>query len=357
MHFAIFQPWGLGDLVMTTPVISEFRRLYPVGQLTLIVGDRGQVDLMRDSPIVDSLLEYPQNSTRRAKLGFFRQLRRRGIDVAFMGTRIRPRFAWLLRGVSGIPVIIGDAPPGHPDDEATHRYPYTLCNSIDSSEHRVDRMLKTFALWSRHRPSAPQFPIAARNEGVREAMSLLAAKGLRPRRFVVVHPGSSGGPSQRDKRIPVDVALRVADSIVRSRDDVSIAFVFGPDDVGLIPHFQELGPRQIVLADCPLSTTVAVISLAAGFIGSDSGLGHIAAALDVPTITLIGPTIPSETATYGSRATTIKRLERLECQPCWFGPLQGNCPYGTRCMHELPETDIVATVMTWKSSSRDEHFP
>lgn len=349
MHFAIFQTWGLGDLVMTTPVISEFRRLYPEGQLTLIVGGRQQAELMKDSPFVDQVLQLPQTSTRISNFRFFFGLRRRGIDAAFMGTRIEPRFAWLLRGVGSIPVIIGDAV------EVTHRYPYTLCNSIDPVEHRVDRMLKTFALWSQHPPSPPKFSIATKYDEVREAISFLVTKGLTPRRFVVFHPGSSGGPKQRDKRIPAEVARRVADNLVRSRDDVSIAFIFGPDDIDLIPHFKELGPRQVVLTDCPLSTTVAILSLATGFIGSDSGLGHIAAALDVPTITLIGPTNPSETATYGSRATTIKRLEKLECQPCWFGPLQGRCPHGIRCMHELPEYDIVATVMTWKVPLRDEH--
>lgn len=214
-------------------------------------------------------------------------------------------------------------------------------------------MLRTFALWSRQPPTVPRFSIATNEEAAREATALLAGQGLSPRRVVVIHPGSSGGPKQIDKRIPVDVARRVADNIVRSGQDLSIAFIFGPDDIDVIPNFQDLGPRQAVLSGCSLPITVAIIAKSVGFIGSDSGLGHIAAALDVPTITLIGPTIPSETAPYGARATTIKRLEPLDCQPCWFGPLQGRCPHGIRCMHELPESEIVAQAMAWGDPPRD----
>ena len=351
MHFAVFQIWGLGDLTMTTPVISEFRRLHPDSKLTLIVGGQAQAALMEGSLLVDQILVVPSGSSRRTMAKFLLDLRRQDIDVVFIGTRITTgtgrRIPWALKGLSGISVIIGDA------DARRYRYPYSICNTIDPAEHRVDRMLSTFALWSRQPPAVPRFSIATNEGAVREATSLLAGQGLSPRRFVVLHPGSSGGPKQTVKRIPVDVALRIADSIVRSREDLSIAFMFGPEDVGLIPHFQALGPRQFVVAGCSLPTTVAVISQAAGFIGSDSGLGHIAAALDVPTITLIGPTVPSETAPYGARATAIQRAEKLECQPCWFGPLQGRCPYGIRCMHELPEADIVMEVMAWGAPSSD----
>lgn len=348
MHFAIVQTWGIGDLVMTTPVISEFRRHYPEAKLTLIVGGRAQAALIEGSPLIDQILEIPQDLPPPAMMTAFFDLRRQKIDVAFVGTRIISQIASYLRSLSGIPVIIGDA---RGDREYWHLY--NVCNTIDTADHRVDRMLDTFALWSRQPRSLPRFSIGCSQDALHQARSVLAEKGLKPGRFVVFHPGSAAAPKQWPKRIPMDIALRAAAEIIDNRPDLSVAFIFGPDDADLMHQFHEIGPRQVSLVGQSLPTTVAIISQAAGFIGSDSGLGHIAAALDIPTITLFGPTIPSETAPYGASATTIKRLEKLECQPCWGTAFHGSCPYDVRCMHELPESEILTKVMGWSARETD----
>jgi heptosyltransferase-2 len=338
VHFAIFQTWGLGDLVMTTPIIAEFRRIYPDARLTLIVQGKAQVALMEDSPLVDQILDMPPRSDRLALLSFFLGLRRQKIDAAFIGTRISSWLPWVLKGLTGVPEIIGD--------DAQAPFLYSVRNKVDPTVHRVDRMLETFALWSRHSPMAPRFPIPCSEKALHEARSILADIGLRPRGFVVLHPGS-GLVGGTEKRIPVDVARRVADDILDQRAEFSIAFIFGPDEVDFIRSFTGLGERQVILSGHSLSTTIALISQAAGFIGTDSSLGHIAAAFDVPTVTLFGPTIASETAPYGDNAKVIKRLEKLGCQPCWGTPLYGQCPYGVRCMHELPESEIVEMAKAW----------
>lgn len=90
MHFGIFQNWGLGDLIMTTPVIAEFRRLYPDARLTLVVRGAAQASLLRDSPLIDRILVMPPRSDRKNLLRFFLKLRRENLDVAFVGSRISP---------------------------------------------------------------------------------------------------------------------------------------------------------------------------------------------------------------------------------------------------------------------------
>ena len=347
MHFAIVQNWGLGDLVMTTPVISEFRRLYPDGRLTLVVRGKAQAALMAGSPLVDQILEMPANSDRLALFRFYRDLRRQHIDVAFVGTRIGGWLPWLLKGLAGVPTLIGDG--------RKEKYPfiYRVRTKVDPAEHRVDRMLRTFSQWSRQQPAPAHFPIPCGDAATEQARSVLAAKGLRTGRFIVVHPGSSGGSGGLDKRIPVDVARRIADNIVKASPELSVAFVFGPDEVDLMDSFTRLGERQVTLSGQPLGTTIAVVSQASGFVGTDSALGHIAAAFDIPTATLFGPTIPTETVPYGGKAKVIRRLEKLECQPCWGTPLYGRCPYGARCMHELPESKIVDSAIAWAVRSSD----
>ncbi|WP_197499918.1 glycosyltransferase family 9 protein [Mycobacterium adipatum] len=340
---AIIQTWGLGDLVMTTPVIAEYRRLYPDSRLTIIVQGRAQAALLDGSPMVDQIIEMPPRENWPAYLRFFFALRRQRIDVAFLGTRIDPSWLlWSLKVLAGIPILIGDG------EKSPHLY--SIRGRIDPSIHRVDRMLETFALWSGQTPTVASFPLP-RAKGLQEARSRLAEAGLGPGRFVVIHPGSSV-TAGTDKRIPVDVARRIAQSVLERRPDLSVAFIFGPDEVDYIPSFADLDNRQVILHGLSLSVTVALISEGTGFIGSDSGLGHVAAAFGIPTITVVGPTIASETAPYGDKAKVVRRNEPLACQPCWGTPLYGHCPYEVRCMNELPEADIVEMTATWGTRDR-----
>lgn len=338
MHFAIVQNWGLGDLVMTTPVIAEFRRLYPDSRLTLIVRGPAQASLLADSPLVDQVLVMPARSELLGMLRFFLGLRQQHFDVAFVGTRISVLLPLLLKLVSRIRTIVGDG------DEL--KFLYSVRNSIDPNTHRVERMLTTFSMWSGKEPAAPQFPLPCSHQLVSEARRDLANKGVRTGPFIIIHPGSSVNAGT-DKRIPVAVAQRIAERLIRRHADLHIAYIFGPDEVDLLPRFSDIGEREILLSGYSLASTIAIIAQASGLVGTDSSLGHIAASFGVPTVTLCGPTIPTETAPFGDNAKVVKRLDVLECQPCWGTPLYGRCPYGVRCMNELPEAEIIAIASSW----------
>jgi lipopolysaccharide heptosyltransferase I len=49
----------------------------------------------------------------------------------------------------------------------------------------------------------------------------------------------------------------------------------------------------------------------------DSGPMHIAAALQVPVVSLFGATEPARTGPYGDTAFTVEGENRLDCQPCF----------------------------------------
>jgi heptosyltransferase-1 len=58
----------------------------------------------------------------------------------------------------------------------------------------------------------------------------------------------------------------------------------------------------------------------------DTGLGHLAAALDVPSISLYGPTLPGRVGAYG----------RSQIHLCATGPNAGSGDRNKPCFESLP---------------------
>jgi ADP-heptose:LPS heptosyltransferase len=80
----------------------------------------------------------------------------------------------------------------------------------------------------------------------------------------------------------------------------------GPSDGQLVNRVQQLLEVAVpVLRDAKLSTVAASISQARLYIGHDSGITHLAAALSIPTIACFGPTKSSQWAPLGNRVTVL----------------------------------------------------
>lgn len=77
----------------------------------------------------------------------------------------------------------------------------------------------------------------------------------------------------------------------------------------------EILPRQ------SLTGLAGHIARSSGVIAVDTGLGHLAAALSVPTLSLYGPTDPGLSGTYGPRQFHLR--SNLNCSPC----MKRECSY------------------------------
>ena len=71
-----------------------------------------------------------------------------------------------------------------------------------------------------------------------------------------------------------------------------------------------------VLPRLPLTQLASIFTRSAGAICVDTGLAHMAAALDVPTVTLYGPTDPALIGATGPHATQLM-AQGFACIPCY----------------------------------------
>lgn len=91
-------------------------------------------------------------------------------------------------------------------------------------------------------------------------------------------------------------------------------------------------PQVAVLPKLNLAGVAGVIAGARACVAVDTGLGHLAAALDVPCISLYGPTRPGRVGAYG----------RSQVHLCAGGPNAGSGDRHKPCFDDLPAERVAA---------------
>jgi heptosyltransferase-2 len=165
----------------------------------------------------------------------------------------------------------------------------------------------------------------------------LSRHGLMPGRPVAAFaPGAEYGPA---KRWPVRHFAELGRLLLERGFQV---WLFGSSKDA--PITAEI--RALVGDECrdlagrtSLDEAIDLMSFADRVVTNDSGLMHIAAALDRPTAAIFGSSSPAFTPPLSDKAKVISL--RLSCSPCFARV----CPLGhTNCLETLPPTEVLAAL-------------
>ncbi len=144
---------------------------------------------------------------------------------------------------------------------------------------------------------------------------------------VALAPGAVG-PS---KRWPVAAYASVARRL--AADGFAVWVLGGPAEK---PLAQEIAARSGAgdLTGPDLREAILALACASAAVSNDSGLLHVAAALDIPAIGIFGPTSPGHWAPLNPLAAIVRADNALSCRPC-HKPV-------CRLVHHRCMTDIAA---------------
>ncbi len=316
----VIAPQWIGDAVMTEPLL---RRLAARGERLTVGALPWVAPVYRAMPQVAEVIEFPfahgglQFKARRA---LAQQLKGR-FDVAYvLPNSLKSALLPFLASIPKRVGYLGEARVGL----LTHR----LKNPPKGQRPPMVAFYSALSGESGLETDRPQLRIDPA-----QVDAVLARQGLTRGGYYVFVPGAEYGPA---KRWPV---ARYAE-LARALDAPVLVLGSGKE----APLGVEIGALATG-ADCrnlagatSLAEAFALIAGARRVISNDTGLMHVAAALDVPQVAIFGSSSPEHTPPLSARARVLwlkhdpAYQPPLDCAPCF----QRECPLGhLRCLNDI----------------------
>lgn len=329
----IIKPCCLGDVLLTTPLVAAIRQGFPDTQITYAVG-RWAKPMIATNQHINATITLPDRWSVSTLLATARELRRYQFDVVFVPERtpVLTLLAWLAR----IPHRVGLDSAGR-GFAYNYRVPFT---SIVMHEADVyNQLAPAFGL-----PKPPHrlffWTTPAAEIG---ATTLLAEHDLQDEVVIALHPGGGQNPGMtlhRKRWLPERWAA-VADALAE-RYGAKIVLLGGPGDEAPVAAVAAAMQHQplIFVQRWDWNVLAALLQRCALFLGHDTGMMHLAMAVDLPTVAVFGPSDPQIFGPYGDHGTYVW-CPTYE-SPCFYeGSAPRDCPCAMQCMRNVDVADVL----------------
>ena len=322
----------MGDVVLSTPVITSLRNACPDAYIAILVRPYTE-DIVADNPDLDEVIVYDKKGTHRNWLSTIRfalQMKKKQFDLAVIlhsTNRVH-----IITRIAGIKQRVGwNRKMGF---LLTDRLPYLKREAL---KHEIDcnfEMLEYLGIPVVSRKPAVFIP----DETRKKVSTLLRGHSIGPAdTFVAVHPDASC----RSKKWPVerfrDLCIRIS---LEKR--LKCVVVGGPGSEPLGSRISGGMESSIVdlTGKLTVGQTAAVLKQAAVLVSNDSGPVHLATAVGTPVLAIFGRTHrdlgPNVWGPVGEHDTVLQR--DVGCGEC--DPL--HCPKNYACLDALSVEEVCA---------------
>lgn len=331
-HLAVAAPRWVGDLVMATPVLEAALAAPHVGRVTTLVR-APLAPLLEGSAVASTVRAHPD---RRGERRLLRELAPDAVLLLSNSTGAAWR-AFLSR----VPVRAGTAlrarrwllthafvPPTRDGRRAPVPTAHLLRDAAGLLGIQVPDLHPRLSVTDGERE---------RNAALLAPGALSGAGGALGGDYVVCTPGAAFGAA---KLWPPERFAEALDRLHAARGWRGVVTGAPSEDalVAEVAGRTRHGALSLAGSARDLGTLKALVAGARLLLVGDSGPRWVAAAFDVPCVSIMGPNVPELTATSLEWCEVV-RVEGLPCSPC----AQRVCPLGHhRCMRDLGVAEVLA---------------
>ncbi|MGQ9646248.1 MAG: glycosyltransferase family 9 protein [Thermodesulfobacteriota bacterium] len=331
----IIHQGALGDFILALPALETLREAFPRARV-VIMGFPRVLELVNQRFYADEILSIDQ----RGMASFF-----------FRGSSLDPSLSQFFRGFDLL-VVFGKDGEGalmsnlkqvsqglilqiNPFPQWTER--------IHTTDHLI-RELTRYGFSTAH-----QFPRLFLSEKDKEwGKNFCRVKGLTEEEklsAIVIHPGSGS----KKKVWPLDRFIELAryfEKHSNSRVIVVVGPAEGPEvEKAFAGMAGESGGKDpLLVKGLKLIELASVMKGSRLFIGNDSGITHMAAALGIPTIAIFGPSDHKTWSPRGEKVFVVRK--KMNCSPC--SQEKFVLCKNSECLKEVAVADVLEAIKRLK---------
>jgi len=322
----------IGDVVTSAPALRALRTAYPHASIS-VLAKPWVIPILKYCADVDRILVYDAKGRHRGLAGNFRlisDLKHQRFHASILFQRAFEA-AW-ISFAARIPRRAGYCTDGR-SLLLTHRI---RAEKALFQIHRVDHNLEMLARMD-IQTTDRGLVLPVGTQELEQAKERLREMGAGPETLLFgMNPGAAFGSAKR--WIPERFAA-LSDRITEQAGAMGLIFGSAQErELGeWISGSARAGRLHNLAGATSLAEAMALIGLCGLFVTNDSGLMHVAAALDVPLTALFGPTDPQATSPWCPRHKLL-RMEGLYCSPC----MKRECREGHHlCMESISMEDVL----------------
>lgn len=324
-------PAWIGDMIMAQSLFKVIKQRKPDTRIDMLASP-WTLPLLARMPEVDNTIEMPLGHGK-VELGVRYRLGKFLAKVGYEQAILLPNTfkSALIPAFAGIPIRTG----------WRGEMRYGLLNDIRLlNEKRYPLMVQRYLAlgYPANAPLPEDFPFPRLITDPAQASQLLTKFSLRQERPVLILcPGAEYGPAKRwpEAYFAEVAAQKIADGwqvwIMGSAKDQPVAeSIFDQLEDTHQDHCHNLaGTTQ-------LDEAIDLMALSDAVVTNDSGLMHIAAALQRPLVVLYGSTSPAFTPPLAAQVRIVSIP--IDCAPCF----KRECPLQHhRCLKDLPPARVL----------------
>ncbi|MBU1087457.1 MAG: lipopolysaccharide heptosyltransferase II [Candidatus Omnitrophica bacterium] len=350
MRILIINPFGIGDVLFSTPVISALRGKYPDSFIAYLC-NQAAAPLLENNPKIDKLFFFSRGDFKKIRRESFLKyltafiqailiIRKQKFDLVVDLSMVMQYslVLWLL----GVPKRYGF------DYKKRGRF---LTDKISVQtfveKHVVDYyadLLTKLGVENFKR----DLSLYLSAEDQRWAVNFLKAHNIAKLDVLVgLAPfgGLSWGVAAENKQWPIESYAFVVEQIIR-KHKLKILLFGTKKDLAKTKVFNRIAGKTEVIncaGQTSLGQLAALISKCKLFISNDSGPLHIACALNRNTVSIYGPVDENVYGPIGDEKLHNIVCADIDCRPCYQNFQKPECPT-MNCLQSLDKQKVLAIV-------------
>ncbi|MCX5781726.1 MAG: glycosyltransferase family 9 protein [Elusimicrobia bacterium] len=319
---------ALGDTILLMPILRALRDKYPKAKITAIC-TKINLDVLKVCPYINEVLIINIRNLVFNPFSIIKLFKNKKFDLALdfdQWTRISPLLAFFSGALYRI---------GFKTNNQYRHYLYTHFVEHSQTKHELDcfaDILKVLEIKNINKNLEFWVDDASKHHSEK----LLLENGLKQGdAFIVFHPETPlhGGQRQWPAEKYVELGKKLSE-LNKFKILIAGTEIEKEQNSKIV---NALLPNAFLMHSLSLGEYAAILSKAKMFISGNTGIMHLASALNIPVIALHGPTNPKKWGPLGNKSRVIK--SKAECSPCLYLGFEYGCKTN-KCMQDISVDEV-----------------